>query len=47
MVNELLLSSLQEGFVSYDPVDSNAREKLPVTGGFVEVINDEITVCVG
>lgn len=42
-----LLSSLQEGFVHYDPVDSNAREKLPVTGGFVEVINDEITVCVG
>ena len=42
-----LLTSLQEGFVRYDPADSNAREKLPVSGGFAEVIDDKITVCVG
>lgn len=42
-----LLSSLQKGVVRYDPEDSAARETLPIEGGFVEVINDEITVCAG
>ena len=42
-----LLSSLTAGLVRYDPEGSNAREKLPINGGFVEVINDEITVCAG
>ena len=42
-----ILSSLQKGVVRYDPEDSAAREQLPIEGGFVEVINDEITVCVG
>ena len=42
-----LLSSLQKGLVRYDPEDSAARETLPIEGGFVEIINDEITVCAG
>lgn len=42
-----LLTSLTAGTVLYDPSDSAAREKLPISGGFAEVINDEITVCVG
>ena len=42
-----ILSSLQKGIIRYDPEGSAAREQLPVSGGFVEVINDEITVCVG
>jgi F-type H+-transporting ATPase subunit epsilon len=42
-----LLSSLTEGIVRYDPEDSNAREKLPIRGGFVEIMDDTITVCAG
>ena len=42
-----LISSLQKGLVRYDPADSNARETLPINGGFVEIIDDEITVCAG
>lgn len=42
-----LLSSLQKGVVRYDPEDSAAREQLPIDGGFVEVMDDVITVCVG
>ena len=42
-----LLSSLQKGVVRYDPEDSAAREQLPIDGGFVEVMDGVITVCVG
>ena len=42
-----LLSSLQKGVVRYDPENSAAREQLPIDGGFVEVMDDVITVCVG
>ena len=42
-----LLSSLQEGVIRYDPEDSAARETLPIRGGFVEILNDVITVCAG
>ena len=42
-----LLSSLQKGVVRYDPEGSAAREQLPINGGFVEIIDDEITVCAG
>lgn len=42
-----LLSSLQKGVVRYDPEDSAAREQLPIGGGFVEIMDDVITVCVG
>ena len=42
-----LLSSLQKGVVRYDPENSAAREQLPIEGGFVEVMDDVITVCVG
>ena len=42
-----LLSSLQKGVIRYDPEDSAARETLPITGGFVEIMDDVITVCVG
>ena len=42
-----MLSSLTHGVVRYDPEGSAARETLPIPGGFVEVINDEITVCAG
>ena len=42
-----LLSSLQKGLVRYDPEDSAAREVLPINGGFVEIIDDMITVCAG
>ena len=42
-----LLSSLKKGVVRYDPEDSAAREVLPINGGFVEIIDDVITVCAG
>ena len=42
-----LLSSLQKGVVRYDPENSAAREVRPIEGGFVEIINDLITVCAG
>ena len=42
-----LLSSLQKGVVRYDPEGSAAREQLHIIGGFVDIIDDEITVCAG
>ena len=42
-----LLSSLQKGVIRYDPENSAAREVLPIEGGFVEIMNDLITVCAG
>lgn len=42
-----LLSSLRNGVIRYDPEGSAARENLPINGGFVEIIDDEITVCAG
>ena len=42
-----LLTSLTAGVVRYDPEGSAARETLPISGGFAEVMNDQITVCAG
>ncbi len=42
-----LLTSLQPGKIKYDPEESAAREEIPVSGGFAEVIDNVITVCVG
>ena len=41
-----LLSSLDPGVVRYDAEDSHKRHELPIGGGFVEVMNNTITVCV-
>ena len=42
-----LLTSLTAGTILYDLSGSAARERFPISGGFAEVMNDEITVCVG
>ena len=41
-----LISSLTEGFVRYDRVGGTEREELGIKGGFVEVLDDNITLCV-
>lgn len=41
-----LLSSIVAGNVRYDCVEDSQRVELAVKGGFVEVKNDEITICV-
>ena len=41
-----LLSSLVAGSVRYDREGSDSREELEIKGGFVEVMNDVITLCV-
>ena len=42
-----LISSLTEGVVRYQEQGVAERQQLPVSGGFVKVLNDQITVCVG
>lgn len=42
-----LMTLLQKGMVRYDVVGDDAREEIPVEGGFAEVRNNVITVCAG
>lgn len=42
-----IISSLTEGVIKYDLPQGEQRMELPVIGGFVKVLNDEIVVCVG
>lgn len=42
-----IISSLTEGVIRYDMPQDEARQELPISGGFVKVLNDEIVVCVG
>lgn len=42
-----LLSSLTEGRIRYDSEGASGRQELPLSGGFVKVLNDEIVVCIG
>lgn len=41
-----LISSLTAGVVRYDRAEGSEREELAIKGGFAEVRNDEITLCV-
>ena len=42
-----LMTLLQKGAVKYDTADDNVRQEIPVEGGFAEVRDNVITVCVG
>lgn len=42
-----LITLLQKGTVKYDTPGDNARQEIPVEGGFAEVLDNVITVCAG
>jgi len=39
-----IISSLQRGVVEY--IDKEGRHELPVTGGFAEVLKNQVSLCV-
>ena len=42
-----LMTLLQPGAVKFDRPDAEGRQEIAVEGGFAQVMNDVITVCVG
>ena len=42
-----LMTLLQSGAVKFDRPDAEGRQEIAVEGGFAQVMNDVITVCVG
>lgn len=42
-----MLTPLVAGVVKYDVVGSENRQEMEIGGGFAEISNDEICVCVG
>ncbi|MDO5442184.1 MAG: ATP synthase F1 subunit epsilon [Bacteroidia bacterium] len=42
-----LMTLLQSGTVKYDRTGADSRQEITITGGFAQVMNDVITVCVG